>query len=68
MNRSAAWTMLQAAVLHQYDQEIFKLKQEAEKKRRANRKRSIASKERTLQWKKKNALKKHNRQGVRSDE
>lgn len=68
LNRSAAWEMMQAAVLHQYDQEIFKLKQEAAKKRRANRKRSIASKEKMLQWKKKNALKKRNRQGVRKDE
>ncbi len=68
MNREAAFKMLEAAVLHKYDLEVFQLRQAAAKKKRQDRKRSAGAKEKMLQSKKKNALKKQNRKGVSVDD
>ncbi len=61
LNRQDAWSMLQAAVERNYEEQYQRLRQAKEKKRRQNRKRSAGAKERMLEAKKKHSFKKKNR-------
>ena len=61
LNRQEAWQLLQEAIDNKYTQELKALKQRKEKIRRQNRIRSLSSKERMLENKRKQSLKKNSR-------
>jgi len=63
-NRQQAWELLQAALQERQEQERLFRQAKREKIRRQNRKRSLSAKERMLEDKKKNTLKKKNRKSV----
>jgi len=61
-NRQEAWRLLQETIDEKYAQELRALTQRKEKIRRQNRRRSLSAKERMLETKRKQAMKKINRQ------
>jgi protein subunit release factor B len=65
LNRQEAWAMLRQALHQREDQQRLFRRTLKEKQRRQNRKRSLSAKERMLADKKKNTLKKQNRQKLR---
>jgi peptide chain release factor len=66
LNRQRAWEMLRQALQQRQDQERLFRQAKREKIRRQNRKRSLSAKERMLENKKKNTLKKKNREKLKS--
>jgi len=65
-NRQHAWELLRQALEQRQEQERLFRKSRSEKIRRQNRKRSLSAKERMLENKKKNTVKKKNRQKLKS--
>ena len=65
-NRQQAWGMLYEALEERQEQERLFRQAKREKIRRQNRKRSLSAKERILENKKKNTLKKLNRKKLKS--
>ena len=64
LNRQQAWRMLREALQQRQEEGRLFRQAQREKKRRQNRKRSLSAKERMLEDKKKNTLKKHNRKKI----
>ena len=65
-NRQQAWKMLYDALEERQEQQRLHAQAKREKIRRQNRKRSLSAKERILENKKKNTLKKENRKKLKS--
>ena len=65
-NRTEAWILLEKALREKEEQARLFRQARREKTRRQNRKRSISAKERILENKKKNTLKKQNRKKLNS--
>jgi len=65
-NRQQAWVQLYEAIEQRQEQERLYRKSQREKVRRQNRKRSLSAKERMLENKKKNTVKKLNRKKLKS--
>ena len=61
LNRQQAWEMLRKSIWQKQEHQRLFCQARSEKKRRQNRKRSLSAKERMLEDKKKNTLKKQNR-------
>lgn len=67
-NRQQAWELLRQALERRHAQEQARIRHAYEKKRRQNRKRSAAAKQRMLDAKKKHSVKKSNRGKASYDE
>jgi len=61
LNRQQAWKMLRGSLQQRQEKERLFRQDQREKKRRQDRKRCVSAKERMLEDKKKNTLKKKNR-------
>ena len=66
LNRQQAWEMLRQALQEREDKARLFRQSKREKIRRQNRKRSLSAKERMLENKKKNTLKKQSRKKLKS--
>ncbi len=66
LNRQRAWELLNQALKRRIQEEQSFRQSQREKKRRQNRKRSLPAKERMLEGKKKNTLKKQNRKKLKN--